>query len=47
MGDPDMWRIEVVLPQPAPVEPFEAALARDDGVVAISRDEAGGWQLAA
>ncbi len=46
MGDSDMWRIEVVLPQPAPVEPFEAALARDDGVVAISRGESGGWQLA-
>ena len=46
MGDPDMWRIEVVLPELAPVEPFEAALAWDDGAVTITRDEADAWQLA-
>ena len=46
MAGPDMWRIEVVLPDHAPVEPFEAAMARDDGTVTISLDEAGGWRLA-
>ncbi len=46
MGGPDMWRIEIVLPEPARVEPFEAALARDDGAVAVTRVAAGGWRLA-
>jgi ribosomal protein L11 methyltransferase len=41
-----MWRIEVALPEGAPIEPFEAALARDDGAVAITRGDDGGWRLA-
>ena len=45
MGGPDMWRSVVVLPEPAPVEPFEAAMARDDGAVAITHDEDRGWRL--
>ncbi len=41
-----MWRIEVVLPGHAPIEPFEAALAHDDGAVTIAREADGGWRLA-
>ena len=47
MGDSGMWRIEVALPELVPVEPFEAALTRDDGAVTITPDGAGAWQLAA
>ena len=47
MGNPNMWRVEVVLPAPVPTEPFEAAIAPNDSPITITRTEAGGWLLAA
>ena len=42
-----MWRIEVVLAEGVPIAPFEAAIAPNDGAVAITRGDVGGWRLAA
>jgi len=47
MGNPNMWRVEVVLPAPVPTEPFEAAISPNDGPITVTRIEAGGWLLAA
>ena len=41
-----MWRIEVVLREGVPIAPFEAAIALNDGAVAITRGDDGGWRLA-
>lgn len=46
MGNPDMWRVEVMLPALAPTEPFEAAIAPYDSAITVTRIEAGGWLLA-
>ena len=47
MVNPNMWRVEVVLPALVPTEPFEAAIAPNDSPITTTRTAAGGWLLAA
>jgi ribosomal protein L11 methyltransferase len=41
-----MWCIAIALPDDAPIEPFQAALAQGEGAVAITRGDDVGWRLA-